>query len=444
MKIAYLVNYYPAASHSFIRREIVSLERKGVDVVRISIRRVPKNYVVDAADEAELEKTTYVLCQSFLQIASSFFFALRHNPRGLLSATAAAINMMRNSHRSKIFHLFYLVEACIVAKWVIESDADHLHAHFGTNPAEVAMLAHYIARVTYSFTVHGPSEFDQPKHLGIATKVRKAAFVCAISSFGRSQLFRWIPHSEWDKVKIVRCGLDPHFVSTPSPRSLPTRRLVCVGRICEQKGQLLLVEAAARLVARGRDFELVLAGDGEMRAEVEDRIAKLGLEDKVTVTGWIDNQEVYDQIRAARALVLPSFAEGIPVALMEAMALERPVVTTFVAGIPELVRDGLSGWLLPASDIEKLTEAICDCLDAPDVRIAEMGRAGREQVLCLHDINTETEKLAALFEAAVNKHNKYAHFPQAFRGEWPASVSGSARIKLQASPEESSARCGRR
>ncbi len=438
MKVAYLVNYYPVASHSFIRREIIALEKKGVDVIRISIRKVPENYIVDTADETEQKKTAYVLNQSYIQIVSAFFFALWHNPFGLFAAAVAAIKMMQSSHRPKIFHFVYLVEACTVAKWVFKGGADHMHAHFGTNSAEVAMLAHYITQIPYSFTVHGPAEFDQPEYLGISAKVHKAAFVCAISSFGRSQLYRWIPHADWEKVKIVRCGLDLQYIDPPSPRPLPTRRLVCVGRICEQKGQLLLVEAAARLAARGMDFELVLAGDGEMRGEVEDRIAALGLEGKVTITGWVDSREVYNQIRAARALVLPSFAEGIPVVLMEAMALERPVVTTFVAGIPELVRDGHSGWLLPASDIDQLTTAICDCLDAPDARIAAMGRAGREQVLRLHDITFETAKLASLFEEAVDERNKLAHLPQPLGGGWRASADGSDRIRLQSSSEESS------
>jgi len=404
MKVAYIVNQYPKVSHSFIRREIVALEKGGVEVIRIGIRGWRDETIVDFADETERNKTRYVLRRSPLQLASSILFSLSHSPRGIFAAAAAAINMMRRSHRPKLYHLAYFLEACTVAEWAVNSEVVHMHAHFGTNSAEVAMLAHYITGIPYSFTVHGPEEFDRPEYFGLAAKIQKAEFVCAVSSFGRSQLYRWIPQTDWQKIKVIRCGLDARFTASPSPLPLSGRRLVCVGRICEQKGQLLLVEAAARLAAEGRDFELVLAGDGELRAEVEERIAALRLEEKITVTGWINGRDVYNHIRSARALVLPSFAEGIPVVLMEAMALERPVVTTYVAGIPELVQDGLSGWLVPAGDIGQLTKAIRECLDAPDERIIVMGRAAREKVLRSHNIAAETEKLASLFMASATKN----------------------------------------
>jgi glycosyltransferase involved in cell wall biosynthesis len=177
-------------------------------------------------------------------------------------------------------------------------------------------------------------------------------------------------------------------------------RLVCVGRLCEQKGQLLLVRACARLAARKVLFELVLAGDGEMRQEIEREVALLGLQRQVRITGWISAARVREEIVSARALVLPSFAEGLPVVLMEAMALRRPVLTTYVAGIPELVRDGVHGWLLPAGDVEALVRALEECLAASDGTLARMGEAGRARVLAAHSIEAEAAKLARLFRAA--------------------------------------------
>ncbi|WP_244628469.1 glycosyltransferase family 4 protein [Tardiphaga robiniae] len=186
---------------------------------------------------------------------------------------------------------------------------------------------------------------------------------------------------------------------TTSERSPPSpARLVCVGRLCEQKGQLLLLEAARRLRDQNRTFELVLAGDGEMRGVLEAFIDRYALADHVTITGWISSDEVRTQILAARALVLPSFAEGLPVVIMEAMALRRPVITTYIAGIPELVQSGEHGWLVPAGDVEALTAAMSECLEDNPSRIAALGAAARRRVLARHDIDTEVRKLIPLFE----------------------------------------------
>jgi glycosyltransferase involved in cell wall biosynthesis len=180
-----------------------------------------------------------------------------------------------------------------------------------------------------------------------------------------------------------------------------TRRLICVGRLCEQKGQLLLIEAARELAASDVEFELVLAGDGELRPEVEALALRYGLQDRVRVTGWISGDVVRKEILAARALVLPSFAEGLPVVLMEAMALRRPVISTYVAGIPELVKPGEHGWLVPAGDAAALTQAIRACLDAPAEQLARMGEAAHQCVLKQHDVRTKASQLAVLFGAAV-------------------------------------------
>ena len=130
---------------------------------------------------------------------------------------------------------------------------------------------------------------------------------------------------------------------------------------------------------RGCAFELVLAGDGALRGAIEERVRALGLQEHVRITGWIGSVEVRKELEAARALVLPSFAEGLPVVIMEAMALRRPVITTYVAGIPELVRSGESGWLVPAGDVDALADTIVECLDASGELLERMGRAARER-----------------------------------------------------------------
>ena len=279
-------------------------------------------------------------------------------PVRFFAALALAVRMGRRADRSILYHLAYLAEACRVVTWLKSFGAAHIHAHFGTNPAEIVMLARVLGGPPYSFTVHGPEEFDKPQFLGMGEKIRRAAFVVAISSYGRSQLFRWVEQLHWSKIKVVHCGLESRFHSV-APLPLPAaRRLVCVGRLCEQKGQLLLVEAVAKIVSQGTDLELVLAGDGEMRSEIESLIAKHQLQAVVRITGWISAERVRDEILAARALILTSFAEGLPVVIMEAMALRRPVLTTYVAGIPELVIPGQNGWLFPAGNIEAIVQKL--------------------------------------------------------------------------------------
>jgi glycosyltransferase involved in cell wall biosynthesis len=245
--------------------------------------------------------------------------------------------------------------------------------------------------------VHGPEEFDKPQALKLAEKIQRAAFVVAISSFGRSQLYRWIDYEYWPKVKIIHCGLEQSFYDVASLDPPQKTRLVCVGRLCEQKGQLLLLEACRNLKEKGLDFELTLAGDGEMRFEVERLISVYKLSPNVRITGWISSNQVREEILASHAMVLPSFAEGLPVVIMEAMALRRPVISTYVAGIPELVINRENGWLVPAGSVIELTNAIEEMLSSSPEQLRAMGDAAYEVVKEQHDIDTEATKLAVLF-----------------------------------------------
>jgi len=403
-KVAYLVNQYPKVSHSFIRREILALEAAGLQVERYALRGWDGE-LADPLDVIERRRTRYLLRDAKAAMLVAMAHAAWRSPSRWTRALGLAVSLSRRGARPWPLHLVYFAEACLLWQWLRLSGAAHLHAHFGTNPAEVAMLVTALGGPGYSFTVHGPEEFDQPAALKLGRKIEQSRFVVAISSFGRSQLFRWLDNRYWDKVKIVHCGLDSGFATatagTKTPSTSARPRFVCVGRLCEQKGQLLLVEAASRLRQRGHDFDLVLAGDGEMRSVIEQRIQALDLGSTVRITGWISGDEVREQILASRALVLPSFAEGLPVVLMEAMALARPVVTTYVAGIPELVRDGIDGWLVPAGDIDALVAALETCLACPPQRLVQMGEQAHSRAMERHDITVEAAKLAACFAEAV-------------------------------------------
>ena len=398
MRSAYFINQYPKVSHSFIRREMLALERQGMEIQRIALRGWDAE-LQDAEDIAERDKTRYVLHEGVKGLLAPTLQVLRAEPRRFFATLWLALRMGQRADRAWPYHLVYLAEACKVLLWLQAFGAKHVHAHFGTNSTEVVMLAHALGGPGYSFTVHGPEEFDKPQFLHVGEKVRRAAFVAAVSSYGRSQLFRWVAHEHWGKVKVVHCGLEREFHAVAAVAAPAAPRLVCVGRLCEQKGQLLLIEAARLLAAQGVAFELVLAGDGEMRGQIEALVARHGLQAQVRITGWISGAQVRDEILAARALVLPSFAEGLPVVIMEAMALRRPVLTTYVAGIPELVRQGENGWLFPAGTVEELAAAMADCLAQPADVLQRMGEAAYERVLQRHDIDTEAAKLASYFKA---------------------------------------------
>jgi colanic acid/amylovoran biosynthesis glycosyltransferase len=404
LRVAYLVNQYPKVSHSFIRREILALEAAGVVVDRYSVRGW-LDAVADPDDELERGRTRYLLRGGAAALIGAVAASLLASPGRFVRAVAEAVRLSRGAERPLAVHLIYLAEAALLARWLRASGAQHLHAHFGTNSAAVALLALRLGGPGFSFTVHGPEEFDKPAALRLAAKMQAARFVVAISSYGRSQLFRWLPHDQWDKVAVVRCGLDAAFHAVAAQAAPPqtAARLVCVGRLCEQKGQLLLVQALARLQARGVPCELVLAGDGELRAPIEDLARRLGVSQRLRITGWIGSAQVREELLAARAMVLPSFAEGLPVVIMEAMALRRPVISTYVAGIPELVRAGESGWLVPAGDVEALTEAMAQCLSAPPEMLTRLGDQARERVLARHDVRQEAHRLQQRFVEAGQK-----------------------------------------
>lgn len=402
--VAYVVNQYPSVSHTFIRREIVALEEAGVPVTRFALRGW-EAVVADPADVAEKEKTRYALRSGAVGLLVATLATMLATPGRFWRALRTTLSLSRGRDRPLLLYLIYLAEAAQLARWLRPTRVQHLHAHFGTNSATVAILAGELAGIGCSFTVHGPDEFDRPAAISLAKKIEAARFVVAISSFGRGQMYRWVHRDQWDKVKVVRCGVDRSFRDglPPADGGFPSGHFVCVGRICEQKGQLLLVEALAGLKQRGVDARLVLAGDGPMRRDIEERAAELGVADRIRITGWISGERVRQEILDARFLVLPSFAEGIPVVFMEAMALKRPVISTYVAGIPELVQPGRTGWLVPSGDVHALTDIMGQCLEVPEATWREVGQAARERVLRHHDVDVEAARLRELFARAIEQ-----------------------------------------
>jgi colanic acid/amylovoran biosynthesis glycosyltransferase len=402
VKVCYVINQYPMVSHSFIRREILALERQGAEVVRTALRGWDAP-AVDAGDIQEKERTRYVLQQGVWGVMQAVLRAALRSPGRFFHVMADALALAKVSYLPAWKHLIYFSEACVVAQWVVDAQCDHIHAHFGTNSTDVALLAAALAAKPFSFTVHGPEEFDHPRELGLPLKMERAARTVAISQFGRSQLCRWATPALWNRLVVAHCGLDAMFKAMPETASNQTNTLVCVGRLSEQKGQLTLLQALRKVLDTGINCQLVLAGDGPLREMLEQQAAGLSLQNHIRITGWIDGAQVRREILAARAMILPSFAEGLPVVIMEALALSRPVISTYVAGIPELVLPGECGWLVPAGDVDQLAAAMLQCLQTGESDLRRMGDFGRVRALQRHDMDVIAAQLLLTFKDAVRE-----------------------------------------
>lgn len=398
MRIGYLMNTYPVTSATFIRREIAALEAQGVEITRFAVRPWDQP-LVDPQDRAEQTRCTYLLAPGGLRLGLGALREAVRNPRGMARAAAGAWQLWRNAERgAALRHIAYLLEA--VELKARARGLSHIHAHFSTNTAAVALLVARLGGPGYSFTAHGPDEFVDPGRASLAMKTHEARFAVAITHFARMQLALSAGMGVWDKLHVVRCGVDLTELA-PAPPPRPDAPFLCIGRLCAQKAQLLLVRAMAGLRDTHPEARLVLIGDGETRGEIEAEIAALGLGGQIELRGWADNARVRAALDEACAMVLPSFAEGLPIVIMEAFARARPVISTYIAGIPELVTRE-SGWLAPAGDVDGLTRALRACLDTPPARLAAMGAAGRAQVEAAHDLHARARDLKHLFAQAAS------------------------------------------
>lgn len=413
-RIAYLTSSYARAGDTFIRQEVEELRALGWTVLTYSIRRAAGE---DVSDEIRREQrsTDYILEHGPWRLLGTFVRMWLRAPSRMIRALALGAAIRSPGLRSWLRHWAYLLEASYLAERLLAERIALLHDHISMNSATVAMLASAISGVPFSMTVHGPHDFLEAERWALGAKVAASVLTVCISDFGRSQCMLFSPPDSWGKLQVVRCGVDARFLDE-APRPFPRGpRLVSVGRLSPEKGQVLLVRAAAALRAQGIAAEIVLIGDGPSRAEIERTARELSVTDAIQLVGWQGSGDVLRLVSESRALVLPSFAEGIPVVLMEAMALRRPVIATFVGGIPELVKPGENGWLVPAGSIDELADAMREVLSAPAETLERMGERGRQRVMEHHDLHAAGRALSDLFERALATEDE-ARRPAAARG----------------------------
>ena len=398
MKIGYLMNSYPMTSTTFIRDEIQALEAQDVEIVRYAIRTWP-HALVDEKDKAEQARTRYILTGRMMALITDFLAELLTNPLGILRALGLWLRLVRNAGGRLVRHCAYLLEAVSLKRQAAQDNVRHLHTHFATNAAAVALLSDRLGGPSFSFTAHGPEDFENTGRSSLSEKVAGARFVAAISNFCRAQLACTAGLSIWNKLHIVRCGVNTReFAASDAPFD-GNFMFVCVGRFSQHKTQTLIVEATSRVAVKHPRVRVLLIGDGENRTTIEAAIRRFGMQEHVKLLGWRNNDEVRQTLGNARALLLPSFAEGLPVVIMEAFALGRPVVTTYVAGIPELV-DQRCGWIIPAGSVEDIVGAMIAALEAPPSQLYEMGQEGRRRVIEAHDVHRNAAALRMLLAQA--------------------------------------------
>jgi len=273
----------------------------------------------------------------------------------------------------------------------------HLHIHFCGPVATVGMLASMAWGFPYSLTVHGPDEFYDVEKFYLRQKVERAAFILCISDFCRSQLVRIAAPAHWDKMCVVRLGVDPR-VFFPTRRSREpddALEIICVGRLVASKGQLILLRACDLLLSQGYSLRVRLVGAGPEGKSLASFASQKGI--PAVFEGAKSRDETRKLLERADVFALASFAEGVPVALMEAMAMEVPCVSTYVAGIPELIRDGVDGLLVPASSAEALASALQQLFDDPLLR-RRLGAAGGERVLKHYNLPRNVCSVARVFK----------------------------------------------
>ncbi|MCA0940364.1 glycosyltransferase [Salipiger pacificus] len=396
-KLAYLTGEYPRASDTFIQREVAALRALGHEVLTCSIRTTGPEHLVGPEQRAEHAQTFKVLdaCRSPLRLLRAHARWMRR-PGRYLRALALAWQSAPKGLKGRAFNLIYFAEAGVLAEALAEAGIQHLHNHIAKASCTVAMLASELSGIPYSFTIHGPDIFFEPHHWRIDEKTHRARFVACISAFCRAQLMCFADRADWGKLEIIHCGIDP---SRYAPSRHAGQSLLFTGRLAGVKGVPVLLRALAALAPRHPELRLHLIGDGPERRALEALATELGIAERCEFLGYRSQAEVAEALTGADIFVLPSFAEGVPVVLMEAMAAQVPVVTTRIAGVPELVEHGVSGLLVPPGEAEALTEALDALLADPGTR-RSMGAAGLAKVAAEFNATTEAAKLSALFSAS--------------------------------------------
>lgn len=395
MKIAFLCSEYPGISHTFIMREVDALRRLGVAITTFSIRRTHPDRLLAGVDRVAAQTTVAILPPRWIRFLGTHLGLALRAPSAYFSTLAHALRLAPPGLRGRLWQLFYFAESVMLWSECRKRGIRHIHVHFANAAADLALLATQIGSSvepeqpwSWSFTMHGPTEFYDVGHYRLAEKLDEASFVVCISDFARSQLMTLCDPGAWDRLHVIHVGIpvDQFTRSSAPPAAGRNPAILYVGRLVPEKGQAVLLEAVALLAERGHTANVTLAGEGRLRPELERRAEQLGIASRITFLGAVGQDKLRDLYEGASIFCLPSFAEGVPVVLMEAMAMKLPVVSTRITGIPELIEDGASGLLVAPGRPDELADRLEWLLTDPSL-CRELGSQGRDTVL--HEFNAE-------------------------------------------------------
>lgn len=400
--VGYVMTHYPRLAQTFIAGEIEAVEAAGVAIRCFAMNPPDAGELTSPAARERAARTLYLKPSPLGALAALLALLIRH-PAGVLSIAGKAVGSAGGNPVRSLRRIAHLVQAARLAREVKRQGIGHLHAHFGLAPATIAWLASLLASldgrpVGFSFTIHGFHDFADAAEARLDLKARDATGVVCISDFTRSQLCLLTDAALWSKFHVLRCGVDlsqlTYRAPVPSDHELT---ILAVGRLSAEKGFALLIDAVARLRGQGAAVTLRLVGDGPLRATLRDAAQECGVADVVTFTGQLPPDEVREELRRADIFCLPSFSEGLPVSIMEAMATGVPVVTTWIAGIPELAENSATALTVPPARADALAEALRRLVDNPALR-DDLSRNARLRVEALHSQLVNGTKMARMLQ----------------------------------------------
>lgn len=398
--MAYVVSQYPMLSMIFIIREVIQLRALGfrIDVASINTADRGREGLTEN-EAAEADMTYYVIPHGLKGALLAHAKTLIKRPGSYVGGWVRAFKLAGLDIGRLIYNIAYLTEALMIGVWMESRNQTHLHAHLGSQAATIAMFVKQVFGFSYSITVHGPDEFYDAHRQYLGEKVVTSDFICCISHFARSQLSKLSPYEHWHKLEVSRLGVNPEIfapkVFNPSPEVF---EVICVGRLCSAKGQHVLVDAIDLMQQEDRAIRLRIVGDGVDRVSLEAHVKAKGLSQDVIFEGAVNQDRIRDLYSRADAFSIPSFAEGIPVVLMEAMSMEIPCVTSRITGIPELIRDGIDGILTAPSDVRGLADGLSRLMDDPELR-EQIGKKARQRIIESYNLEKNVDRLAQVFRA---------------------------------------------
>ncbi|WP_294039637.1 glycosyltransferase family 4 protein [Sphingomonas sp.] len=395
------MTHYPRNAQTFIAGEIDGVRAAGVEVACFAMNRPDARELAVVGAQEKASVTTYLKDSPLGAIGDALAITLRH-PVGMSRIIGAAINSGGGSVRRTIRRLAHLAQAARLARVAKAQGVRHLHAHFALAPATIAWFASRMMSldgqpVGFSFTIHGFHDFVDPGETRLDLKAHAADAVVCISDFTRGQLFLNSDPAVWPRARVIRCGIDLaawQFATPERVAGAPT--IVALGRLSAEKGFGILIEALAQL----QEAKLRLVGDGPQRAVLTALADRLGVSERVTFVGELPPEQVRAELRAADIFCLPSFSEGLPVSIMEAMAAGVPVVATWIAGIPELAQDGVTALTVPPARVDALAEALRRLADDPALG-RKLADAARARVEAHHDQAINGRAMADLLRSLV-------------------------------------------